>query len=134
MRKVSTLILTCLILMATRNIAENQPVEVTGIVTLEWEANSEVDLAGYRLYQSKEHGVYPLTPIVDIPLPIEGTPTHKVESLLEDERYFWVVTAYDSTGNESEYSNEVTTIIKIPPKPPTKLRVTVEIIFPVVRE
>jgi fibronectin type 3 domain-containing protein len=84
-------------------------------VKLQWNANTESDLAGYRLYQSNTSGVY-TTYRADIP-----APTHEVTvTIPTDGTYFWVVTAYDTSGNESGRSNEATLVIDTtPPGPPT---------------
>jgi len=76
-------------------------------VTFEWDANSETDLAGYRLYQSQELGVYTFgdgNQVATIPV---GTETVEITDVA-DGTYFWVLTAYDISGNESLPSNEVT--------------------------
>lgn len=71
-----------------------------------WNPNTESDLAGYRLYQSKVSGVYVKgvdTAVSDIPVGTEGT----VIQITRGGTYFWVLTAYDEYGNESGFSNEV---------------------------
>jgi hypothetical protein len=79
-------------------------------LTLAWDANTELDLAGYVLY-GKEGSpdppyayidTYPLTVLAD---PLD--PKCEVTDLQEDVVYFFVVTAYDTHGNESDYSNVV---------------------------
>ncbi len=58
------------------------------------------DLAGYKIYYGMSHGKY--TKVIDV-----GNITrHKVKGL-EPGAYYFVVTAYDTEGNESTYSNEV---------------------------
>ena len=90
-----------------------------GQVVFEWDANSEEDLAGYRLYQTTTSGSYEYgvdKAIGDIPAGTE-TFTH---SMNVDGTFFWVATAYDTAGNESGPSNEVTATINFkPPAPPS---------------
>lgn len=87
-------------------------------VEFSWDANTESDLAGYRLYQSQSSGVYGDIPVAVISAGIE-TVTIDVTS---DGTYFFVLTAYDTSDNESGYSNEVVvTIDTAPPDPPTGL-------------
>ncbi len=93
-------------------------------VTLQWDANTESDLAGYRIYASTQSGVY-TTAIADIPT---GTETVTVE-VPEGVTYF-VATAYDTAGNESEYSNEVSTTgtsVTGPPASPGNVTITIVI-------
>lgn len=90
-----------------------------GEVVFEWDANSEEDLAGYRMYQTTTPGQYTYgvtNAIGNIPAGTE-TFTHVIR---EDGTFYWVVTAYDTAGNESDPSNEVTQDINFkPPAAPT---------------
>lgn len=80
----------------------------TASVTLEWDAPTTradgtdlTDLAGYRVYYGTQTGDYSSS--VDI-----GNATSVViEDLTVESTYFFVVTSYDSSGNESEPSNEI---------------------------
>ena len=84
-------------------------------VTLVWDANSESDLAGYKLYQSNVSGDYTSIPVMTIPA---GTETANLLDV-PDGTYFWVLTAYDISGNESGPSNEVTASLdSTAPEPP----------------
>lgn len=88
-----------------------QKVGQTGGTTLRlaWDANTELDLAGYWLYQSELSGQYTHSKrVLDIP---PDTETCAVGPLRPG-TYFWVVTAFDRSLNESGYSNEVSTTIE----------------------
>lgn len=88
-------------------------------INFEWDANTEADLAGYRLYQKNNIiDPYPPTPLLDIPA---GTTTASI--VVADGTYFWVLTAYDMSGNESPYSNEVTSSPDAPPDAPGNFRI-----------
>jgi len=79
--------------------------------TLAWDPNSETDLAGYRLYRGQSAGVYDQT--VDV-----GNVTTFVDTGLQTEvTYYFVVTAYNTAGLESDPSNEVSFLA--PNAPPT---------------
>jgi hypothetical protein len=71
---------------------------------LTWDANDwtiDPDLAGYKVYWGLLPGVY--SEAIDIGLVIpQGIPTYTVTPLL-DGTYYFVVTAYDTSGNESGY-------------------------------
>lgn len=72
--------------------------------TLTWDANTEADLAGYKVYRSEESQMYTLgSPEATIPA---GTMTH-VSTNLSSGRHYFAVTAYDTSGNESALSMEV---------------------------
>lgn len=75
-------------------------------VSFIWNPNTESDLKGYRLYQSKASGVYVKgadKAIADISV---GTEVATIQ-ITEGGKYYWVLTAYDNYGNESDFSNEV---------------------------
>ena len=83
-------------------------------VTMMWDPSPESDLAGYRIYQSKVGGG-PYARIGQI----------QVMAVPEFTTYFWVVTAYNTAGMESGYSNEVSKTIATAPAPPKGLRLTI---------
>lgn len=72
-------------------------------VTLAWDANSEPDVAGYRLYARQADGAY------DYNSPAwEGSKSYCTLYDLEDTvGYCFVVHAYDTNGNECSDSNEI---------------------------
>jgi len=70
-------------------------------ITLAWDRNSEPDIAGYRVYYGRESRSY--TNVVDV-----GNYTSCVIADLEDGvTYYFVATAYNTSGYESGYSNEI---------------------------
>jgi hypothetical protein len=70
------------------------------------------DLGGYKAYAGKTSGNYSIVKDVG------NVTTYTVTTLTEGKWYF-AVTAYDTSGNESGYSNEVSKTIAIPPTAPT---------------
>jgi len=79
---------------------------------LAWESNTEPDVEGYIVYGSTGSPCPPYDyidtfPEVDMENPLY--PRCVITGLDEDVEYFFVVTAYDSYGNESDYSNIVST-------------------------
>lgn len=92
-------------------------------VSFTWNANSEPDLAGYRLYQSAVSGDYVFGEVNSVKITLAGTETCTLSNVLDGE-WFWVLTAYDNYGNESGRSNEVTKILDtIGPDPPASLQI-----------
>jgi hypothetical protein len=65
-----------------------------------WAANSEADLAGYKLHIGTSSGIYNQT--VDV-----GKVTSYAISLPKGVTYFFAITAYDKAGNESGRSAEL---------------------------
>ena len=74
-------------------------------VKLQWDPNTESDLAGYRLYQKADSAVPPFTKVQEIQ---KGTTTASVTGLDPAHSYSFAVTAYNTAGLESAYSNVVT--------------------------
>lgn len=96
------------------SIVINRESEGTGSATLSWEAPAErtdgtalTDLAGFRIHYGRMSGVYDYQ--IDLNTP--GVMTYIVEDLVPGE-WFFVVTAYDASGLESEYSNEAQRVIQ----------------------
>jgi hypothetical protein len=87
---------------------------VGGGITLAWDANTEADLAGYRLYfwKSTEQ---PYSHHIDVRQTVTpATPTYRLIGLNRGETYCFAVTAYDNFRNESGYSNGPTDVCGIP--------------------
>lgn len=72
----------------------------TGTVTVMWNANTEADLQGYRVYVGTRSGAR--TQAFDV-----GNVTSTRLTLPLGSTYFFVVTAYDKSGNESSPSGEL---------------------------
>ena len=75
----------------------------TSSATLTWNANTESDLAGYRVYRATASGTYG-APVATVPA---GTVTYQATGLTMNTTYWFTITAYDTAGNESLRSNEV---------------------------
>ncbi len=71
--------------------------------TLTWKASTESDLAGYKVYRGTASGTY-AAPLTALP---KATTNYTATGLQNGTTYFFVITAYDSAGNESPYSTEV---------------------------
>lgn len=76
-------------------------------VNFSWTANPELDLAGYRVYASNTSGVYTLGEGNQIATAGAGDTACSVAGIA-DGTWFWVLTAYDTNGNESVPSDEQT--------------------------
>lgn len=94
------------------SITVNQAGTGTGAVTLSWlpptqnaDGSTLDDLGGYRIRYGTEQDVYPNTVPVDA-----GLSSVVINGLMPD-TYFFVATAYDQVGNESEFSNVATVSI-----------------------
>src|SRR6266478_5615993 len=86
---------------------------VAGSVTLAWDADSDPNVVGYRLYSGTTTGVYTQTTEVGNAL------AASVSNLANGNTYFFVVTAYNATAVESAPSNEVSYIAPTSTPTPT---------------
>ena len=80
-------------------------------VGLAWDANSDPNIAGYRLYTGFQSGIYSQSTNVG------NTNYVLVTNLIAGKPYYFTVTAYNTTAVESAPSNQVT--YTAPPSSPT---------------
>ena len=70
-------------------------------VTLAWDPNTEMDLAGYKVYYGYNNSTYHTCADV-------GNITNvTISGLKDDQIYYFAATAYDALGLGSDYSNQV---------------------------
>ncbi|WDT71319.1 MAG: fibronectin type III domain-containing protein [Candidatus Manganitrophus sp.] len=81
-------------------ILDHHTFALAGEAILTWDPNSEGDLAGYRVYVGLLPGVY--SPPIDVGRVTSWT----VPNLTAGLTYHFAITAYDTDGNESGFSNE----------------------------
>jgi hypothetical protein len=74
---------------------------ITGTATLTWNANTESDLAGYKLYWRVKDGEW------QEPIVVEKVTELKLDGILVGAIYEFTLTAFDTSGNESQRSNMV---------------------------
>src|SRR5712691_6950538 len=74
-------------------------------VTLAWDANTDPDLAGYKLYYGTSSRSYQSS--VDV----GNVTSYTLSGLLEGQTYYFAATAYNLSLNESGFSNEVSKAI-----------------------
>ncbi|MFY9270806.1 MAG: conjugal transfer protein TraN [Candidatus Manganitrophaceae bacterium] len=87
----------------------------SGEARLGWNPNLEADLAGYKMYYGSASRNY--TASVDVGLTeTPQNPTHTLRDLPDGITLYFAVTAYDTSGNESGFSNECVQAIP-PPEP-----------------
>lgn len=104
---------------------------MAGSATLQWQPNTEKDLAGYRIFVREKGQGY------DYAKPAwEGTETTcKIDNLDDTKVYYFVARAFDTEGYESENSNEVSLVFGtipdgLPPTNPKTVTITVTVNLP----
>jgi len=88
-------------------------------VQLQWDPNTEADLAGYKVY----YGADTAPQTSSVPVDVHNQSATTITGLDPDKSYSFAVTAYNAAGQESSFSNIVTIAEQSPP--------TVAIISPV---
>ena len=78
-------------------------------LSLSWDANSEEDLAGYKVYYGNSSGNY------EEPIDVGNVTEYELSGLTEGETYYIAITAYDTSDNESVKSIEVSGVAQAPP-------------------
>lgn len=82
-------------------------------VSLAWDANTESDLAGYKIYVGTAPRVYVTNYTVG------KVTTLTITNLAYDVTYYFAATAYNTASLESELSNEVNALVPTPLPPTT---------------
>lgn len=100
-------LLICLFLLITMACSSTGPTPTSETATLSWDANSEPDLEGYKIYRATASGGYG-APIAILTTDVTS---YTVTGLETGITYFFAVTAYNSSGVESSFSNEVSKTI-----------------------
>lgn len=83
-------------------------------VQLQWDPNTESDLAGYRVYYKADSSALPFDGVEAVegasPVDVHNITTVTINGLDPNHSYNFAVTAYNTAGAESSYSN----IVSIP--------------------
>lgn len=86
----------------------------TGVAKLSWKANSEPDLAGYKIYYGIESrkGNCPKDGAYENVVDVKNVISYTLNNLEVGKKYYFSVTSYDKSGNESCFSGEMSKDIK----------------------
>lgn len=82
-------------------------------VTLAWDANTEADLGGYKVYYGTSSGAYPF--VVDA----GNVTTQAISNLQDGVIYYFAATAYNTAGLESDFSTQISHAIPVAPRAAT---------------
>jgi hypothetical protein len=126
--KILSVLLIAIVLSVTPAFCQTGTKEIT----FQWEQPLPVDdLAGWNLYYGTASGVYERIAIFNY----GGTPsaTYTQEFILTSPTgqvltYYFVLTAFDGAGNESDFSNEVLARVDfLAPGVPVNFRATIKV-------
>lgn len=88
---------------------------LAGTANLSWNANTESDLAGYKIY----YGASPRTSTCppggySSNISVGNVTSYALSGLTDGSTYYFSITAYDTSNNESCFSGEVSKFISVP--------------------
>jgi fibronectin type 3 domain-containing protein len=86
-------------------------------VSLAWDASVTATVTGYKVYFGNESRTYQRPIII-------GNQTMYTVTGLQDGTWYFAVTAFDAYGNESGFSNEVSTVVITIEAPANLIRIT----------
>lgn len=112
-------VILCLILCASAVCYATQTI----LLGFSWDANTEPDLAGYRLYSSQASGSYTFGDANSY-ISIDPNSTAYLLGPSPAIETYFVLTAIDTAGNESEPSNEVK-FDPVAPSPPGNFKIEI---------
>ena len=97
-------------------------IDHNGKAYLKWNMSLELDVAGYFIYRNTHIGEK-FKKLNTRPIPYDST-VYIDSTAIPGRRYFYAVSAIDSSGNEGKKSNSIMVIIKdsFPPDPPRNVR------------
>jgi fibronectin type 3 domain-containing protein len=75
------------------------------LVGLSWDPQGKADVIGYKIYYGTKSHSYNQV------LTVGNTTSATIPGLTENTKYFFAATAFDSIGNESDFSNETTVTV-----------------------
>ncbi|MFQ5598662.1 MAG: fibronectin type III domain-containing protein [Nitrospiria bacterium] len=110
-RKHALVVFLFLVTGTTACIRSNREPPLKGEATLSWSANSDADLAGYKIHFGTTSGTYTTTfdaGLTETP----SKPSITVRGLTKGVTYYFAVTAYNRKGVESGYSPEISKLIE----------------------
>ncbi len=84
-----------------------------GTLVAEWTANTEPDLAGYKLFWGTGAGVYTDSVILN-----RNSTSYRITGLFNGTRYYATIVAFDSTGHHSGTAEEKSAVPNLIPLPP----------------
>jgi hypothetical protein len=88
-----------------KSLTINYAPPTNNTAVLSWDVNPAPDVAGYRVYYGTTPGTYQQARGLGVN--VGNVTTFTVTGLAGATRYYFAATAYDTSNNESDFSNEV---------------------------
>ena len=91
--------------LSTPASATTQTQSANGTAILTWDPVTETNLSGYRIYYGTAPGTYLQS--IGQGISVGNVTTYTVSALISGTRYYFAVTAFFTSNNETGFSNEV---------------------------
>ena len=108
-----TLIVTCMLSMALATVSQARD------VTLQWDPETDPSVTGYKIYYNADSASQPFSGTGSLqgasPIDVKTLTSSVVSGLDPNRSYYFAVTAYNSSGVESPYSNIANVAEAVPP-------------------
>ncbi len=116
MKKIYKIFLLLIIIITTFLFLLGANIAFAGSATLSWNANSEADLAGYRIYYgtTARTGSDPKVCTMcgySTKVDVGKVTTYTISNLTNNQTYYFSVSAYDTSNNESLFSAQVSKLV-----------------------
>jgi len=92
------------------NVPPDKPADLAAnsmdkMVNLSWAPNPETDLSHYKIYRSQTDNFVP-SPGDSLAVVLKPDTTYEDTDVINDQNYYYRISAVDSAGNESEFSDQ----------------------------
>ena len=111
------LVVVAVLLLVNVASAQSSTNKVYAKVGLAWDPSPSTNVVGYNIYHGVASRTY--TNVINA----ANNLTCTVSNLVRGTTYYFAATAYDNWGLESDYSEELSYTVPLPPVPPENLRV-----------
>lgn len=110
---IKILFYACLFSMATATASQARD------VTMQWDAETDTTVTGYKIYYNADSATAPFSGTGSTagasPIDVKNVTSAAVTGLDPSHAYYFAVTAYNSAGTESPYSNIASVAEAVPP-------------------
>lgn len=107
-KKIIIVVLVLVIIMLGYEFLAYRKSDTFGVATLSWNSSADTDLAGYKIYYgtSPRIGSCPNGSGYSSNIDVGSSTSYTIDKLENTKTYYFSVSAYDSSGNESCFTDE----------------------------
>jgi len=107
--KMKIILVAVFLLIITGGVFLYKNIKTGGTATLSWNKGQDADLAGYKIYYgtSPRKDNCPKESGYNNYIDIDNSPSYIIKNLKKGKTYYFSVSSYDKSGNESCFAEEV---------------------------